>query len=102
MCDMKRICFKASEEKSFDNVESGQTTDTSIYYKLTFGSGELRLAFGSGKLRLRPKMILTMYKGGNPKTLNQNSSRLRDFVQAFGPELSIYVLLFGVGFQHLE
>ena len=96
MCDMKIICFKASEEKSFENVENGQTTDTSIYYKLTSGSGELRL---------RPKMILTMYKGGNPKVLNQNYSRLRDFDQAFGPQLSIFyhlVLDFSIWNEKLE
>ena len=40
---MKRIRFTASEEKSFENVDDGRmtddrrTTDTSIYYKLTFG-----------------------------------------------------------------
>ena len=96
MCDMERICFKASEEKSIENVENGQTTDTSMYYKLTSGSGELRL---------RPKMILTMYKGGNPKVLNQNSSRLRDFDQAFGPQLSIFyylVFVFSIWNEKIE
>ena len=36
MCNMKRIGFTASEEKSFENVDDGRTTDTSIYYKLTY------------------------------------------------------------------
>ena len=89
---MKRICFTASEEKSFENVDNGQTTDTSIYYKLTFGSGELRL---------RPKMILTMYKGGNPKVFKSK------FLQIEGLRSSVWasikhILLFGVGFQHLK
>ena len=32
---MKRIGFSASEEMSFENVD-GRTTDTFIYYKLTY------------------------------------------------------------------
>ena len=37
----ERIGFTASEEKSFENVDNGlqtdgRTTDTSIYYKLTY------------------------------------------------------------------
>ena len=39
---MKRIGLTASEEKSFENVDDGRTTDTYIYYKLTEGSGELK------------------------------------------------------------
>ena len=41
---MKRIGFSASEEMSFENVD-GRTTDTFIYYMLTYepkGSGELK------------------------------------------------------------
>ena len=33
---MRRIGLAASEEKSFENVDDRRTTDTSIYYKLTF------------------------------------------------------------------
>ena len=41
---------------------------------------------------LHPKMIL-MYKRGNPKVLiNQNSSKLRDFVQAFGPKSTYFTI----------
>ena len=45
MANMKRITLKASEEKSFENVDDGRTngrtddgrtTDTSINYKLTY------------------------------------------------------------------
>ena len=45
MANMKRITFTASEEKSFENVDTGRTngrtddggtTHTSIYYKLTY------------------------------------------------------------------
>ena len=35
--NMKRIGFTASEEKSLENVDDGRTTtDSSIYYKLTY------------------------------------------------------------------
>ena len=33
---MKRIGLAASEEKSFENVDYGQTTDAFIYLKLTY------------------------------------------------------------------
>ena len=47
MYNMERICHTASEEKSFENVDGrqtndGRTTDACIYYKLTYGSGELK------------------------------------------------------------
>ena len=36
MCNLKRIGFTASEEKSFENGNDGRMTDSSIYYKLTY------------------------------------------------------------------
>ena len=50
---------------------------------------------------LRPKMILIMYfectRTVNQKSLNKNSSKLEDFVQAFGPQISIFYYLVLVG-----
>ena len=40
MWNMERIRLTASEEMSFENVD-GRMTDACIYYKLTYGSGEL-------------------------------------------------------------
>ena len=36
MWNMERISFTASEEKSFENVDDGRTTDACLYYKLTY------------------------------------------------------------------
>ena len=30
--------------------------------------------------------VFCMYKGGNPKEFKSNSSKVRDFVQGFGPQ----------------
>ena len=35
MWNMEMICFTASEEKSFENVD-GRTMDACLYYKLTY------------------------------------------------------------------
>ena len=48
---MKRIDLAASEEKSFENVDDGRTTDdrtdASIYYKLTYEpSAQVSLKIG--------------------------------------------------------
>ena len=57
------------------------------------------MKFGYLMKNLRPKMILIMgfacTREVIQKSLNQNSSKLRDFVQAFGP-----ILLVSVGSQH--
>ena len=50
MCNMERIGPTVSEEMSFENVDGRRTTDDGdgrkpdacIYYKLAFGSGELK------------------------------------------------------------
>ena len=37
-------------------------------------------------------LVFRIYKGGHPKSLNLNSSKLGDFVQGFGTQLSIFLL----------
>ena len=34
--------------------------------------------------------VFCMYKGVNPKVFKSNSSKFGDFVQAFGPQLSMF------------
>ena len=47
--------------------------------------------------------VFYMYKGGNPKVFKSKFKQFGDFVQAFGPQLSIFVhLLFIVGSQQLK
>ena len=50
----------------------------------------------SATKNLRPKIILTMYFACTREVI-LNSSKLRDFIQAFGPQLSIFDYLAGVG-----
>ena len=44
MWNMVRIGFKDSDKKAFENVDGRRTTDTCLYYKLTYEPNLLRRA----------------------------------------------------------